>query len=662
MAYQYDTPDYIRSPYTGMVRKHWVEAALFLLEGAFSHLSSITESLVFPHAQNNQLYPKAGDPEWRFGAERFEGIARTFLIAAPLIRENPNLEIHGFNLRDYYAVQILRGTELDSVHGFRTLAEIVKETGSERPFQQTCECASLVICLFFTKEQIWDQYSPAQRDQIARYLSDFGHALTNVHNWRWFNVLILTFLKLNGYTINEQIYHDHLQNILSYYAGDGWYRDGDLFDYYSPWAFQCYGPFWCFWYGYRYEPELAAAIEANFNALMTNYDLFFDRDGHSIMWGRSNIYRSCASTPFASGSFLKNVSLNPGLARRILSGNLLQFITKEEMFVDNIPSHGYYGTFQPMVQSYSSAASPFWMGKPFLLALYFTEESPLWAATESNGIWDQLGTSVHEFTIKGPGIKITNYGQNGTSEIKTSKYLMDPKSNYMPDYSRLAFNSDFPWEAWNGNGPEAMNYTLKYDGVPEGYLFPNLCLFGGEENGVLYRRIYFNFQYILRDSLIDLAEIEIDFGVIRVDRPRISRKPYQLFLGHYGVPHLGGKIALSQRMIEGRKAYLAATESLQTALIPYQGWDEGGQVTRSGVNAVTTESTLLYVSSQKKRIYEGVELLITIMLHRKHGEWTDAELAPIVQSKSTPFGIELGLRDGRNVVVNFRNAEGRFGI
>ena len=49
--------------------------------------------------------------------------------------------------------------------------------------------------------------------------------------------LIWAFLDMEGYEIDEEIMLDHAQSILAYYAGDGWYRDGHSFDYYSCWAF-----------------------------------------------------------------------------------------------------------------------------------------------------------------------------------------------------------------------------------------------------------------------------------------------------------------------------------------------------------------------------------------------------------------------------------------
>ncbi len=667
MKFTIDQPDYVKSPYTGMTRKHWIEAAKFLMEGAFAHLKDFHAPMVFTRYETEITYPQPGQPDWRYCAERFEGLARTMSIAALLIKENPDTVINGYKIRDYYASQILEGTKPGSPVSFGILEEVIKEGDHGRAIQQTVECGLLVIILQETKKQIWDRYTSGERNQIAEFLSQYGHCRTNQHNWRFFNILILTFLKLNGYPIDEQMLKDHLQNIMTYYAEDGWYRDGDLFDYYSPWAFQFYAPIWCSWYGYEFEPEIAAVFEKNFSELMKNYTSFFDSKGRSIMWGRSGVYRSCASAPLAAAFFLKNPSVDPGLARRILSGNLLQFITREEMFMNQIPCLGFYGPFSQMVQSYSCAASPFWMGKSFL-ALAFDENAPLWSANESGGIWEGIENSPTVF-VDGPGISVTNHGKTGTSEIRTAKVLMNPKSPYMPSYSRLSFNSALPWEAFDGKGPEAMNYSLRRNRADQ-FSAPNLILYGGEKDGVLYRRINFDFDYNLRDPLIDLADIEVPYGMIRVDRPRIPDKPYELMLGHYGLPHVEGKVEVTEKVVEGKMAVIAKTKSLQTAFIAYSGWDRTGVVERSGVSAITEKSTLSYALSKKEELYRGIELLITILLHREDDrEWKEEELMPIediqyidVSPSGGPCGVELHLRDGRKVTVDFGNMEGRLRV
>ena len=41
-------------------------------------------------------------------------------------------------------------------------------------------------------------------------------------------MLDLAFLSMEGYPIDEDIMREHAQAIVNYYAGDGWYRDGQF--------------------------------------------------------------------------------------------------------------------------------------------------------------------------------------------------------------------------------------------------------------------------------------------------------------------------------------------------------------------------------------------------------------------------------------------------
>ena len=41
-------PDFKLSPHTGMTRKHWKDAALYMLEGAFSYIDDLDDPMKFP--------------------------------------------------------------------------------------------------------------------------------------------------------------------------------------------------------------------------------------------------------------------------------------------------------------------------------------------------------------------------------------------------------------------------------------------------------------------------------------------------------------------------------------------------------------------------------------------------------------------------------------
>ena len=111
-------------------------------------------------------------------------------------------------------------------------------------------------------------------------------------------MLDMAFLYNEGYPIDEDMMREHAQAILGYYAGDGWYRDGHSFDYYSCWAFNVYAPIWNEWYGYDKEPYIAEQFEKNSNELVKTYGNFFDKDGFTNMWGgKSPITISLISPP-----------------------------------------------------------------------------------------------------------------------------------------------------------------------------------------------------------------------------------------------------------------------------------------------------------------------------------------------------------------------------
>ncbi|MCR5101344.1 MAG: DUF2264 domain-containing protein, partial [Butyrivibrio sp.] len=267
--------DFELSPYTGLTRKSWLEAARYVVDGIFKHIKDFQDPVVIPRIEKEVSYPHknstGGLLEAEKKAEMFEGLTRSFFIASVLIHNEPDATSNGHLLREYYKNQILRSVDKNDeycVGTYEELQEMVGKTDPFRAFQQTVETCALVICLWITEDEIWNTYTKDEQDLIAKFLKGFGHANTVPQNWRLFNMLDLAFLDMHGYEIDKNVMRDHAQAILAYYVGDGWYRDGQNFDYYSCWAFNVYAPLWCKWYGYEKEPELAARYEQASNELM----------------------------------------------------------------------------------------------------------------------------------------------------------------------------------------------------------------------------------------------------------------------------------------------------------------------------------------------------------------------------------------------------------
>ncbi|SFC61522.1 DUF2264 domain-containing protein [Butyrivibrio sp. YAB3001] len=725
--------DYELSPYTGLTRESWIEAAEYLLGGIFDNISSIEAPVVMPRYETEVTYPSKDAPMWRKKAEVFEGLCRSFFIAAPLIHIKPELELNEICIREYYKKQVLEAVTEGAPNYVLNYSEMRALDKSNNPtacYQQTVETAALVICLWLCREELWDTYSKEEKDRIAAFLSDFAHANTVPQNWRLFNMLDLAFLYMNGYEIDEDIMRDHAQNILAYYVGDGWYRDGQSFDYYSCWAFNMYTAIWNNWYGYEKEPYIAAKFEQNSNELMKTYPDFFDSDGFTNMWGRSGIYRNAATSAFDGNLLMQNNTVDPGLARRICSGSLLQFFTRDDFLWKGVPTLGFYGPFVPLVQGYSCAESPMWLAKAFL-CLHLPADHPFWTAKENNGTWEKLSERETKVTtLNGPALCFANHKANGITELRTGKVVKDKNDRHgIWNYSKLVYNTKFPWESMpegknfrfsrknNRNGDikssikkieeidsntgyvESQQYVLEYinTGIPElenvvnkesseggdtvlqsgrnmrlPGITPNVTFWHGENNDVLYRRQFFEYEMETEDhwrTAINLADFVVPYGTIRVDKIRMYRRPLRITLGAFGFPDNGTDIEFKEK--DGYKAAILKGhdhmgKEKQLALTIMDGWTDIKLIKSTGTNPDSEKSIVLYAETirEKQYGYEPYIMISQVITKEDLSEFDEDDIFPVVNIEYTDtqkcggYGpVTISLKDGSVKNIDYEKLE-----
>ena len=525
--------------------------------------------------------------------------------------------------------------------------------------------------------EIWDTYTEEERGLIAGFLSEYAHGNTVPQNWRLFNMLDLAFLSMEGYPINERIMLEHAQAILGYYAGDGWYRDGHSFDYYSCWAFNVYAPIWNIWYGYEKMPAIARRFEEISNELMRTYPDFFDRDGFVNMWGRSNIYRNAAASAFAGNLLLRSPEADPGLARRIASGSLLQFLSREDFLADGIPTLGFYGQFTPLVQSYSCAESPFWLGKAFL-CLHLPEDHSFWTAKENNGTWDALGKMETKVTaLDGPALCFSNHQANGETVLRTGKVVKQPGNEHgMWNYGKLCYNTKYPWEAKPDEYVESQQYVLRNltDGsVEKG----NATFWCGQRRDVLYRRQFFNYR--LEEechwlNALNLADIALPYGILRVDKLRLYGRPVSLTLGACGFPDNGTEILrLEQDGAQAivLKGYDSTGTEKQLAMTVYGGWSKLDYLRSQGTNPDSARSIIVYGETARTVHYQNgpYVLLSQVITKESHKDFEMDDIFPIRSvDYSDPEGwgsygpVVVTMKNARRYIVDFDGLEGNLGL
>ena len=681
--------DFELSPYTGLTRESWIEAGEYLLGGIFKNIRQFSDPVVMPRKETKITYPHSADAVGERKAEYFEGLARSFFIAAPIIHENPELEIGGYKIKDYYKSHVLRICTADDplcAGTYKRLLAISKSEKAKDPtrtFQQTVETCALVICLWLCKGEIWDTYTKAEKDCIADFLTDYAEGNTVPQNWRLFNMLVLAFLNMEGYKIDKSIMREHASHILNYYAGQGWYRDGHSFDYYSCWAFNVYAPLWCLWYGYEEEPYIAAQFEKNSNELMATYADFFDRDGFTNMWGRSCIYRNAATSAFDGNMMLRNSVVDAGLARRICSGSLLQFLKREDFLYEGVPTLGFYGQFMPLVQGYSCAESPFWLGKAFL-CLHLPKDHPFWTQKENNGTWEKLAKSeVKVTTLDGPALCFSNHEANGETILRTGKVVKQKEDRHgMWNYSKLCFNTKYPWEAApivdgaENIQVESQQYVL-HDILAETFESANVTFWHGEKEGVLYRRQFFGYNLETEChwiQAINLADFAVPYGIMRVDRMRLFKKPVELTLGAYGFPDNGTEIIRkTENGVQPATAVILKGHDFtgkekQLAMTIYDGWESLDVVHSKGTNPDSEKSVVVYASTKRMshNHYEKSILISQVITKEELADFSEEELFPIKEivytdkEKCGGYGaVTVRMKNGEEKTVDFEGIEGK---
>lgn len=636
--FRVQTPDYRVSPLTGMTRKHWKEAALYLLSGAFSYIDSIDDPMQFPK-QAGKSYPNR---QSAVVTEKLEGLCRTLFVAAPLLKENPELTVHHIKVADYYRHQLVKlitpGND----------AFIKPRSATTGPTQTLVEFGGLAVSLFSIPEILWDPLTQSQKDSLAHTMISYGDGPTIGSNWKFFNIFVLSFFKDRGYAVNEKLLVEYLEKTLQHYRGDGWYNDAPAYDYYSMWAFQMYGTLWSKFFGEKYYPGYARQFAANFNGVKNNYPYMFSRNGEMIMWGRSIAYRMGAIVPLPLMGLQNDTAVNYGWMRRIASGTILQFLRNPSFLQDNVPTLGFYGAFDPAVQAYSCRGSAFWMGKAFL-GLLVPETSPFWTATENEGAWKQelQKGQVYNKLQDSSHILITDYPNIGAAEIRAWCYVKAVKANEpfrsSENYNRLSYNSAFPWQADDSSGTVAMNYVFR--NAAKQWEPARLFTYKKYEAGVYYRDLELETNKNIR---LQLADIPLPNGILRVDKNN-SSEAVDVRLGHYALPEVKGAIQTTTRKIKGYTVTIINNGVYQLAMVPLMGWKNVAVVKAKGLHPVSAKSAVLNASGSWAVAQQPSQsLYVTLLLWKKAGEvWTDKELMPVAAMKVAP--------EGGRVTISFTN-------
>jgi len=428
------TSDYDResAPDSGIHRQTWINVGEKLLENVLLYSDGMTEALRFPHS-TAAGYPRFNTDGTIFGLQYsyLEGYARSLFLATSMLSVKPDLRISDRSVGEYYLDFLLRGCDRYDSASFGW-------ENNDRPTQTLVEAASICICLREGRDSLWNQLSVREQRKIVGWLDHYKDTPPHWNNWVWFTILINTFLKTEGHPFNRALIEKCKERVKGLYVDSGWYKDGEVFDYYSAWSMQFNPIFWISWDG-ESDIGLKDELERHNDLFLNSYAHLFSRQGSMPVWGRSVCYRYAATSPFSVAYKRPSLpSFDPGFARYLCSANLRQFMEHPEFLKGGIPSLGFYGEKPNLIDAYSCTASTLLSCQSFL-ALTLPADNAFWKAPESIGFWLDPPS---RYDIGTTGLWVAHESASGHSRLHTEQQIYGTKHAGDPRYAEAVFSTE----------------------------------------------------------------------------------------------------------------------------------------------------------------------------------------------------------------------------
>ncbi|MBT2507118.1 DUF2264 domain-containing protein [Streptomyces sp. ISL-98] len=359
------------SSYTRWTRNNWEATADQLLLAVRPHASPRRGLINLPGKRASSSGPRS---------DGLEGYARTFLLAAFRVAGADGHDPHGHLAR--YSEGLTAGTENPVPTG-----ELTAEAPEAWPLmagvcQAVVESASIALALRLTRPWLWDNLDERTRHRTVDWLLPALDPSPVDNNWWLFGLTVAGFLQDIGIETDRAraTVDRSLARIEEWYLGDGWYSDGPnrAFDHYNAWALHFYPVVHAHLAGDQklldlYGPRLYAQLEA--------HTRLFDANGAPMPYGRSLTYRFAAASAPWLGALTGHTPLSPGATRRLASGTLRHFLDRGAVGDNGLLSLGWYGPYEPVLQTYSGPASPYWASKGFI-GLLLPADHPAWTDPE----------------------------------------------------------------------------------------------------------------------------------------------------------------------------------------------------------------------------------------------------------------------------------------
>ena len=266
--------------------------------------------------------------------------------------------------------------------------------GDGRTGQPLVDAAYIAQALLTAPEVLWNPLSETTRNQFIHEFKSVRRIKPVKNNWLLFAAMVETFLLSIGEETDTQRIDTGIDQLVQWYAGDGWYNDGDKFhfDHYN---------------GYVIHPMLVDILRVNVakgRREMKEYEIAYKRmqryasfleryispEGTYLVVGRSSTYRVGAFQPLVKLALEDNLpkEIEPAQVRCALTAVMKKMFIPSSFTKDGWLTIGLVGNQQQNLADYYSNTGSMYITSLVFLSLGLSADHPFWTGPFTE--WTQL--------------------------------------------------------------------------------------------------------------------------------------------------------------------------------------------------------------------------------------------------------------------------------
>ena len=307
------------------------------------------------------------------------------------------------------------------------------------------EMAAIGCAILEVPQIVWEPLSEQTKQNLARWLDTINHHKLPHCNWLFFRVLVNLALDSVGMPCDLALMERDLNEVDSWYVGDGWYTDGtpDIKpqrDYYIPWAIQYYGVLYSVFAAQR-DPARAARFRQRALEFGKEFAYWFDENGAALPYGRSLGYRFGQCAFYSACVFAGLEPLPLPVMKGIIVRNLQWWCARPIFDRDGVLTIGYAYPQLYMSEKYNSPGSPYWGMKTFLV-MALPADHPFWTAPAA-----PLPEMPALYAMKSADLLFQRLPDGQVNAYAPAEVEQNEHGQFSEKYGKFVYNTRFGFSA-----------------------------------------------------------------------------------------------------------------------------------------------------------------------------------------------------------------------